>query len=39
MWPDVSETRIELMDPKIDFAFKQIFAGNSRESKTVLTAF
>lgn len=25
-----------LMDPKIDFAFKQIFAGNQRESKIVL---
>jgi predicted transposase/invertase (TIGR01784 family) len=26
------------MDPKIDFAFKQIFAVNSQESKTVLMA-
>ena len=38
MWPYVSETRIKLMDPKIDFAFKQIFAVNSQESKTVLMA-
>lgn len=34
----MSETRIKLMDPKIDFAFKQIFAGNSKESKVVLMA-
>jgi len=27
-----------LMDPKIDFAFKQIFAGNNKESKIVLIA-
>lgn len=27
-----------LMDPKIDFAFKQIFAGNQKESKLVLIA-
>jgi len=28
-----------LMDPKVDFAFKQIFAGNQVESKIVLLAF
>jgi predicted transposase/invertase (TIGR01784 family) len=34
----ISENGIKLMDPKIDFAFKQIFAGKSRESKIVLMA-
>jgi hypothetical protein len=34
----ISENVFKLMDPKIDFAFKQIFAGKSRESKIVLIA-
>ena len=34
----IPENVFKLMDPKIDFAFKQIFAGNSRESKIVLIA-
>lgn len=30
------EQKYPLMDPKIDFAFKQIFAGNNKESKMIL---
>ena len=31
-----SMKKYPLMDPKVDFAFKQIFAGNTKESKIVL---